>query len=456
MKIFFRLSVFVMFTGICFIPLSVFPDTESLKSIDEERREKLAFGIDNEVIELIDTLIQEKNDTFTPELVSLYQITLNDLVKTKIVQYLSDLEIDGHTDMVFEDLQDKWDQVPSTDLMLRYIGYLRKYQTDEITSFFASSLIPEQSERISMAAISAVGASGNPDYTDLLLSELEARDLSVNKRSELISALGLLGDKGSVEMLLELLLDNTEEKSVRWRAATALGDIGGGESFSGLLEVFNSDDPLLRTRATEALGKFDGKEAEDALILALRDSFWRVRVAAAAALGNQKSTNALDILIYKASSDPDIRNVRTASIQAIGKIGTRKAGDFLEELYLNEKALLPVRIEALKALMEADNRKALAAIRSLFNDDIGEQQSAIVSETAKYLATAQEENLEEVYERMLEMTSQRELVLYALRGIRINRFTSLKAKVQALSEEGSDSIIRRNALSTFEALQEED
>jgi hypothetical protein len=54
------------------------------------------------------------------------------------------------------------------------------------------------------------------------------------------------------------------------------------------------------------------------------------------------------------------------------------------------------------------------------------------------------------------MISQRELVLYALRGIRINRFTSLKAKVQALSEEGSDSIIRRNALSTFEALQEED
>jgi hypothetical protein len=423
------------------------------KSVYEERREKIAYGIDSEVAALIDTLVEEHDDRFIDELLQLFDSTLNAGLQEKIIGFFDQLDLDDAVDPVFLTLQREWDQELSRKLTSTMLQYLKTRQSPEITSFIAENLVPDRDETISIAAISAVGVSGRKEFAGLLLDGLEEDDVSSIKRAELISAVGLLGDPDAVLLLSDLLLDETEDTSIRWRSADALGEIGGQESLDALLAVFSSSDPILRSKATAALSGFEKAEVEDALIQALRDSFWRVRVAATQALGELKSEKAVDILIYKAKSDPDIRNVRLASLAALGEIASSKAVDFLYDTYLDEKALIQVRTASLHALLEADPGRSLKAVKKLFETEIGEKESAIVIETAKLLSRSESDSVEELYAQMLTLKDRRDLVIYALRGIRINKLTRLKGEVEALTGDDVDQIIRKNALSTLETLE---
>ncbi len=427
-------------------------EDDEIKSVYEERLEKIAYGIDSEVESLIDTLVEERDDRFIKELLQLFDSTLNASLQEKIIGYFEKRELDDAVDPVFSTLKREWDQELSRKLTTAMLGYLKKRQSPEITGFIAENLVPDRDETISTAAISAVGASGRKEFAGLLLDELEEDDVSPNKRAELISAVGLLGDPDAVTLLSELLLDEAEDKSIRWRSADALGEIGGKDSLDALLSVFGSPDPILRSKAAAALSGFEKAEVEDALIQALRDSFWRVRVAATQALGELGSDKAVDILIYKAKNDPDVRNVRLASMAALGEIAGSKAVDFLYETYLDDKALIQIRMAALRALLEAAPRKSLAAVKKLFDTEIGEKESAIVIETAKLLSTSESDSVEELYAQMFKLDDHRDLVIYALRGIRINKLTRLRGEVEALTGEDVDQFIRKNALSTLETL----
>jgi HEAT repeat protein len=432
----------------------LYAEEDDMKSVYEERKETIAYGIDSEVSAVIDAIIKEKDDRFENELLDLYRSSLNETVKAKIISYFDALDLDSGRDIFFSTLSEEWDQDTSFDLVSAAITYLKKRQTKEITTFFAETLLPDRNDRISTAAVSAIGDSGDSSFSTLLEEELDSSDLSDNKRAELISAIGKLGDTHAVSTLVDLLLDEGEDKSIRWRAASALGEIGGDSSLEALMEVFDSSDPILRSRTTAALTKFDGQQAEQALIQALRDSFWRVRVAAATALGERKSEDAVDILIYKAKSDPDIKNVRSAAVSALGEIGSSKASDLLVELYLDSKVPMEIRSQSLIALLKSDEGKALTAVDSIVkNVTEYERQKVIITETAKILAMTKSDSLEDMYKKMLALTDRQEMVLSALSGIRINKITSLEGEVEKLTGEENNALIRKQALSTLEALR---
>ena len=423
--------------------------------LGDERLNTLRFGIDSEVISLIDTLAEEKDDTYQEELLTIYSTTINEKLKKRIVIFFNDQDLELGIEPFFEELEEQWDQEMDESLLLSIVEYLSSRQRDEITRFFAEELLSSRDNDIFIAAVNALGESGNSTFTDQLQEELDSSDISVNTRSALISALGKLGDEDSIQTLKDLLSDSGEEKSVRWRAATALGEIGGDESLNALISVLDDPDPLLRSKAIEALGNFTGKEAEAALIQALRDSFWRVRVSAAKSLGSSRSTEGVDILIYKAEHDPDSRNVRIAAIEALGEIGNSASIEFLKQHYLNKKSPLSTRSRAISVLLETAPGEATNAIQSVFKEEDLSSTTPIVKETARILSLRKSRNLSELYRSMLE-SGEKDLILDALRGIRINTMKEMAGDIEKLLESEPERIVQSTAEKVLESLKEKE
>ncbi|MGZ4626161.1 MAG: HEAT repeat domain-containing protein [Kineosporiaceae bacterium] len=116
-------------------------------------------------------------------------------------------------------------------------------------------------------AVVRVGAASAPE----LRRDLEAsvRSAGHRRRGAIAArALGMVGDVGSVPLLVEILRDE-EAGSLRSAAAGALGEIGSPEPVRALLEVLDSADVRLQVAAGRALGAIGDGSAVPGLAEAL-------------------------------------------------------------------------------------------------------------------------------------------------------------------------------------------
>jgi len=89
----------------------------------------------------------------------------------------------------------------------------------------------------------------------------------------------------------------SKESDVRWRAASALGQMQAKESILPLVKLLNDKESRIRWRAAYALGQIQAKEAVLPLIELLKDKESHVRMRAAYALG-QIQAKKLSCLLW--------------------------------------------------------------------------------------------------------------------------------------------------------------
>ncbi|MCK5201412.1 MAG: HEAT repeat domain-containing protein, partial [Spirochaetales bacterium] len=332
------------------------------------------------------------------------------------------------------------------DILVSFINYLADYQTEEISEYFLD-LIEEDSNAISIAAITALGKSNLSNISDTLIEYLEDSLFEDLRKPALIESLGKLKAIEALEVLTDIATDvYSENSSLRWRAVIALGEIGSEESLPVLKSLFTDTDPYLRNYTITALKHYPSKDVKDLLIQGLKDSSWRVRVNAAQSLGELGIIKSVPILIYKAENDPDIRNVRAASVKALGEIGGKEAYNFIRELYKNERTDHGLRSLSIEVLAENDLSNSINIIKSVFDKEWDKNKSSILDYTCKILSTTNSSSLKELYSRMLNYDKTLNLKLYALRGIRLNSFSSFKEEVEALTSDETPRVIRKLAI----------
>lgn len=145
------------------------------------------------------------------------------------------------------------------------------------------------------AAFEAVRAIGGPDAASILLEILDAPDLSVDRKKEVIAALGQFQTGAAVPALIQALEDR--ESGVRAAAVEALGSV--------LASIQESADeaPSVRSQAVNALAAFglvekrDPDEALQALRAKLGDRSAGVQKRAVQALGKLKDRESIPALI---------------------------------------------------------------------------------------------------------------------------------------------------------------
>ena len=137
-------------------------------------------------------------------------------------------------------------------------------------------------------------------------------------RSDIIEALGEIGDPSSLEQFLAELID--DDHRVREAAAHGLGKIGDASAIKPLIHVLEKDEnPRVRQASVAALGLLRVPCSSEYLHPFLKDYSRDVRSETVKSLGNIGNPTSLEHLICMLNDD-EIQ-VKEAASDAIGKIG---------------------------------------------------------------------------------------------------------------------------------------
>jgi len=424
---------------------------DEIQSVTEERRDILRYGIDSQVIGVLEKLKEEKSETLTTEAEGLFRSTLNTKVKLAVLSYFSGIDYSGALEMVLEFLENSNpDELPN-DLIAASVRYIADSSEGSIKN--AVDLLMELSRHddalVAGAAVEALGTCNEDECIDFLMELYKDDETSTTLRCSILTSLGIMEARKAVQMMEDIVEDVDEEQSLRWKACEALGNIGDKKSLPVLRSALGSDDSYLRSYAVGALKSFEGAEVEELLMEALKDSFWRVRVSAAETLGARKAEEAVPILEFKAEKDPE-EPVRLAALQALGNIASSEALECIRSMLSNYRSSASLRAESARILIEQDLVGSLEVIEKTISEAWdNSQQQALLNAIGKHLSLQEHKALKPLFEKMLEHPKI-PMRLYAIRGIARNNFSSLVSRLEELSQEGNPAIVRKEALAALE------
>lgn len=159
------------------------------------------------------------------------------------------------------------------------------------------AILRDRDRRVTAASARSLGLLGAVQAVEPLVRGLASGQLT---RPVGAQALRLLGTEASAS-LANLL--TAEEEEVRAMAAELLGLIGNVGRTDQLIEVLDDPSPEVRVRATRALGRIGDSGASAALQVTLSDPVPFVRAAAATALAKVGHSDSFDQLIEIAQND---------------------------------------------------------------------------------------------------------------------------------------------------------
>ena len=198
------------------------------------------------------------------------------------------------------------------------------------------------------------------DVEQEFIRRLTHENKSIRVRA--VSALGDMCSETAVDALIEALKD--EDEGIRLCVVDALGKIRSERAEEPLLEVLNDGDGTFRKHAAHALRAISWEAAMKPLLASLKDSKGSVRANAAEILGRTGSEEAIEPLI-EALKDNEW-TVRTIAADALGEMRAEAAVGPLLEAVKDEDEL--VRDQAAQALRAIRHEGTVAALLKELKD----------------------------------------------------------------------------------------
>jgi putative membrane-bound dehydrogenase-like protein len=234
-----------------------------------------------------------------------------------------------------------------------------------------------------IAAIAAVVETSDRPSLETLHERFRLEEVP-DVRRELARALGAMGDKEALPLLIAAVRDREAPDPVREAALAAVEQIGTDVAITALVELLDAGDLAAgrRVGVIAALGRFKAKAAVATLVRSLDGPEPEVREASAEALGKIGQLQGAAAPLRAKLDDPATR-VREAAVTALGMLGDReaipaliKAADHEETRYEATLALaampdmlaLPVYLRGL-ADKSPDLRKAAAEALEKVRDE---------------------------------------------------------------------------------------
>ncbi len=219
--------------------------------------------------------------------------------------------------------------------------------------------------------------------TEAMTVELEHPNYAVRK--EAVLGLGLSKDRNSFQILIDILEDKNEYKSIRASAATALGTLLDERAAPALLAALDDEHIEVRARAVAALGSIREARAVDKLIelfdSPLEDT--SVKAACVAALGLIGGEKAETVLLNILETDTEKGNIFKNAITGLGNLKSTKAVPGLIAVLEDQSLELDARTAALAGL--SARTKAAAALAKIKDQRAAEAFGRRLIDDSEYI-----------------------------------------------------------------------
>lgn len=423
-------------------------DEEKKISEHESRIETIKYGIESDIISLLDTLIKEKNETLKEEIYNIFETTRNVKVREKIIEYYLQIKDTALSNYAISILEDPYDEKKTTvGFVFRYVSELKIKEAVPAVM----ELIKNENEDYYDNAIAAIGKIGGPEEALYLAELLENEDITTGRKQALMRSLGELQVVETFDKLVDIAKNTEENTFVRMYAAEAIGNMKKTEAVDVLAELFEETDNNLRTYVVKGISNFNDEKSIGIILEAFKDNHYKIRLEASEAAKKQKIVEAVPYLLYRAKNDPE-SSVKYSCYSTLGVLQTEESVDYLISVVKNKKLSETARAKAAVVLLENNIEKSYDAIftvarETLKDDKLKNLRYALGKEFAKYKNP--------LFESICRDYLAHKDVLTAGTGLDIfekNNFPGLMDTVKKMSENDKAGANKRKAQIILEKL----
>ncbi|QQO08181.1 HEAT repeat domain-containing protein [Breznakiella homolactica] len=436
--------IFLCLAAAVFIQFLPAEEKTAPVSLEDQRRETLRYGTENEIIDLIQALKNENADYLDGELASVIETTKNGKILSGVFTFFADREKPGLEKRAMAAVE-YWDE-ETNDSVIAAIDYLGKVKAEEATDPLIDIINSNESRFMNNAfrALGRIGSASKDEsdfIADYLIDFYDQKNPTDENMREIIVALGELGNRKGTAFLAEIAGNNDERATRRMAALGALSKIGDSEGLPAVIKSLQSSDPNVRAAAVAALGPFAGDEVETAILEAFRDSYYRTRIGAAQAASERKMTAAVPYLKYRAERD-DVPAVKDEAIKALGAINTSETSEILSTLFFNRKNSDRVRLVAGEMLIKNDPDAFAERFIAELDEAKTKNQTPLYNGLSRIIAQAETKKVEDLALRFLTAGGVVEKS-YAIDMAVKNKLTSLGNQIKELTDPKNGSLSRK-------------
>lgn len=198
------------------------------------------------------------------------------------------------------------------------------------------------------------------------------------KRAHLLEALKACGSVAEAPLLESL---KAEEWFVVRNALIILAEITTPERIKELAPLLNHADARVVGAAIRAVGRIGGRQAETALAPLVLHRDPSIQMEALFILNEMKAKQAIPVLIelvraFKGRLKPEQEKVREKAVELLGALESPSVIPVLQELLVRKRSFfrdtkesLPIRLAALRALVQLDSQEAQETIRKAMDEE---------------------------------------------------------------------------------------
>lgn len=402
------------------------------------RLSTLRYGIESQVMELLSTLQTEKNTEYRQQLVNILDASTSPKLRAAILEYFGSLAL-SDAESRAADFVMKRDEYADS-LVAAAFSYLTAIKSPMALKD-AAEILKQNETRYLEAAIKMIGAVGSDDLVESLRSTYESDGASQSIKEAVVLALGTMKAATSFEFLSTVATAEDSAKTLRMYACTALGNLGDRRGVAILVKASISNDPNVRASALTALGTFDVAEARSAILEGLRDANVIPRLAACKAAGIPGNAAAIPYLEYKASFDPE-RAVRAASLAALAKVGGGAVDSFLVDYLGDAKNDMQYRAAAFSGLIAND--AGGDKLRALFTAAQEDKDRSLFTALARATVAVDAPGAR-AFVLLLLADKDFSVRLGAIAWAERNKDASMLGPIQALADSDSNDAVKRRA-----------
>jgi len=342
------------------LTLNVFAQTSN------EIRDIIKFGLENQVLDMLRQLTLQKDLNFTNEIEALLTPYQSFAVREAVLRYFSEVKKSiskEKINLIVNDL-DKW----PNSLVLTFSNYIVSLEAKDLFQYFEPML---HSDSIFQegAAIRLIGQLKLNETAETLFEKLKKPETPPELIGDLVVALGRLNHQPASEEIKRIFEDGSSSAALKALCLEALSRLDNSTSQETFLIAFQDENAIVRSAALkQAVNMKNYPLNLEIYLRALRDTSPNVRLAAAEALAERQLEGTFEMLIFRASQDPD-NKVRQAALNAIKKQDETYWRKQVVDLIKNRRGDPVLWGNLLKEVFENRLSEALEVIQTILNEE---------------------------------------------------------------------------------------
>lgn len=348
------------------------PEDETQQESEREKEiSTLNYGLDTDIIAMLDGFIANKTFYYLDELDGILRRTRSVALREKIIMYFTEAEDGRIADYAMEILEDPFDTRSSTvSLVFKYVSELKITEA----AAFARELLEEEYMEYFEGALTALAEVGTVEDAQFLAEFINREDLTTGQQQSVMKALGRLKAVETWDALVDIAQNEDKNTYVRMYAAEAIGAMGKIESVEVLATLFESNDPNLRASVIKGVSHFPTDQTALSLVIeGIKDSHYKVRLEAIDAVKTHRIQEAAPHIVFRAKNDPET-SVKYACFEVIGVLGDSKGIAYLQDLIKEKYAVDAIKVEACEALLVYGSSSAVDSVIALARESLADKK----------------------------------------------------------------------------------